>query len=154
MTSNDISAPRFATNLEKYEFFLKRVVSSEKLWAIWCGATWATASDPDKEGKSMFLLWPTKASAEISFRLNEDKFPAEAEVDSIDLQKWLNLYTRDLLQAGASAFIFPDEMLNGLEVDPSDLKRDISGMMFGSELQGADLTRLRNSVASAKDRKT
>ena len=102
----------------------------------------------------MFLLWPTKASADKSFRLNKDKFPVEAEVDSIELQKWLNLYTKDLLQAGASAFIFPDEMLNGLEVDPSDLKRDISGMMFDSELQGADLTRLRNSVASAKDRKT
>jgi hypothetical protein len=135
---------------EKYESFLKQVVSSEKIWAIWCGETWATSNDPSGASTALFLVWPSRKSALVSFKANRSKFPEAAVVDSIELEKWLHLYTKDLLEHGARPFICPDESLRGVIVDPNDLKRDLHNLMFKGELQGADLTRLKRRIESKK----
>lgn len=127
---------------DKYEQFLRRAVSTGKLWAVWCGDTWATSTDPSGRSSALFLLWPSRRSAEASFRTNRGLFPQGAVVDSIELGKWLELYTPDLIGHGAHPFVHPDERLNGLIVDPADLRRDLQGLMFKDELQGTDLARL------------
>lgn len=131
---------------ERYKLFLHEVVSSEKLWAIWCGDTWATSNDPSGKSNALFLLWPTKQSAVEALQLNRNIFPPEAMVDSIVVGKWLDLYTPDLIRRCARPLVFPDVSLNGLAVDPVDLKRDLERLMFKNELQGADLIRLRRNT--------
>lgn len=140
-----------ATEHKRYGRFLKKVISSEKLWAVWCGDTWATADDPTGHRRALFLLWPSKKEASKSLKANREKFPEDAEIDYIDLEKWIEIYTPDLIKEGAFPFLCPDMDLNGLTVDPADLRRDMQSMMYKSELQGSDLVELRRRVKRTKE---
>jgi hypothetical protein len=99
MTAPDLPKKIHTSKHEKYERFLNRVISSEKLWAVWCGDTWATADDPSGHRSALFLLWPTKKEANESLKANREKFPKSAKVDFIDLKKWIEFYTPDLIEA-------------------------------------------------------
>ena len=131
---------------ERYRIFLEAVASSEKLWAIWRGESWATADDPSGRRSALFLLWPTKKSAEESLKVSRAAFPGEAEVDAIELGKWLDSYTDELIERSASPFIYPDERLNGSIVAPEDLRKDLKSFQDRLRLQGSDLNKLRKKV--------
>jgi len=135
---------------ERYRIFLETAVSTEKLWAIWRGDTWATADDPSGRRSALFLLWPTRKSAEESLKASRAAFPGEAEVDYIELDKWLNAYTDELIERSASPFVYPDERLNGSIVDPADLRKDLESLRAGFRLQGSDLNKLHKKVKSEK----
>ncbi len=135
----------------QYVTFLRKVTATKKLWAIWCGDTWATANDPSVEGRALFMLWPMRKSAESALKANKVKFPEVSEVNEIDLDKWVDAYTPQLISEKAFAFLVSDEKLNGLTVDPSDLRRDIKGMASEFVLQSSGLARLHRKVKKRLD---
>lgn len=138
----------------KYLGFLVRVASSGILWGVWCGKTWATAKDPSGVKTALFLTWESQEAAFESFRKNAAKFPEGATVDSIVLDKWLDLYTVDLISANAAVFVNPDSALRGVVVDPKQLCRDLlAKSKHELKLQGSDLVRLKTRVLKKRKQK-
>lgn len=135
----------------QYVDFLRKTTVAGKLWSIWCGDTWATANDPSVEGRALFMLWSMRKSAESALKVNKLKFPEASEVDEIDLDKWVNSYTPQLISERAFAFLVSDEKLNGLTVDPSDLRRDLEKMASELTLQSSDLVKLRRKAKKRMD---
>lgn len=144
MTNTDTNAD----DHERYRTFLETVVSSGRLWGIWRGETWATADDPSGRRSALFMLWPTRSSAEESLKANRAAFPGEADVDTIELGTWLEAYTDELIQRSASPFLHPDQRLNGSIVDPEDLRKDLIAVQGGLRLQATDLNKLRKKIES------
>ncbi len=130
----------------RYSDFLARVASTGSLWGIWCGETWATANDPSGSRGSLFLLWSTKRAGIDCLDKNRGKFPSDSYVDSIPMEKWLELYTPKLIRLNSAPFINPDEALRGIIVSPADLRRDIVDYLDSLRLQGSDLTKLKSRV--------
>ena len=97
-------------------------------------------------GRSLFMVWSTKKATTEFLGFNRGAFPEHAEVDWIDLQKWLDLYTRDLVNAGALVMIDPDPSMKGVAVSLQDLARDIKSTMLPDQLQGSDISRIKNSL--------
>jgi len=108
----------------RYDFLIKRVCRTGRIWALWDGDGWLTTTGRD--GRERFLVWPDAVFARRALDEELRRIEPHASVDSIELKKWVEHYLPDLQAHGDRVWAFPAAKLNGGVIGPEDMLKDIA----------------------------
>lgn len=103
--------------IKKYEYFIKKVVDYEEIWALKDDEGWATLGD----GEKLFLpIWAKREFSDLCISNEWSSYKSE----SIDLYEFLDEWISGL-QKDKIKILVMWYMGEGIEVDVDDLKEDL-----------------------------
>jgi len=95
----EIEAVMHLSGKDRYKYFIKKVVDSEKLYGLYEDG-WALVSDD--EGKEYFPLWPAEEYALLCAENGWENYNPE----EIDLHKFLEVFVKNIQAHNISPAIF------------------------------------------------
>ena len=123
LSTEDVEKVFWASNSDRYDYFIKRVTRTGFVWGLWEHEGWLTTTGRD--GKERFLVWPDEVFAKRALDENGASLWPLAIVDRIPVSKWLTNYLPDIGTFGDKVWVFPAHQLNGGVVVPQDMIRDL-----------------------------
>lgn len=103
---------------QRYSYFVKKVADWESAWGLWHEG-WLLLGD--QNGREGFPLWPAKEYAEHCTAGRWEDYEAE----EIDLGDLVGELLPKLRERAVLAAVFPTAELQGMLVEPEDLRRSL-----------------------------
>jgi len=112
-----------ATSEENHERFIRRVLQTQEVWGLRSSQGWAVCKSQEFEGRDVMPFWSDRAYAQRAAKEEWSSYEPTRIALPQFLNAWLQGLTRDNTLVGTNW----DAHNCGLEVDPIELARRLSG---------------------------
>lgn len=116
--SQVISAVLNLSNLERYQYFIKRICDREEIWMLKNVSGFVTS---ESEGRRCLAVWPSPAYAELF--IGGDWKNARSEL--IELNKFVENWIPGMIQDGIYLGIFPNLEFDAIVISADRIIPDI-----------------------------
>src|SRR2546426_2533091 len=108
---------------ENYERFVERVRKSGEVWGLQSAKGWANCPSNDHEGRDVMVFWSDRAYAVRQLKDGWSTYePTSIPLDAF-IGRWLPGMHQDRVLVGPNW----DTHLCGLEVEPQDVAKELTG---------------------------
>ena len=118
LSQKEIEAVLRLPGEKRYEYFIKRVSDSNRLWGLWNDG-WAMGVTND--GRKTIPVWPAAEYAELC---RKDDWQAYTP-KSIDLHEFMNHFLPGLVRDGVRVSIFDTPLEDSVLIDDDELLGDL-----------------------------